>query len=71
MLGDGYIAQHIQAQVRRESEEHAYRVYVTDALFALGRMKRRWEDIMQDARRPEETRSAGEIKEHMLQKLNG
>lgn len=73
MLGDEYISQHILNEVHRENEELAYRAYVTDTLYLLcnGSMKRRWIDIMEDMKKPQDNRSAEEIKNGMLKKLNG
>lgn len=49
MLGDKFIAQHILNELKRENEEKAYRIYVTDALYAMingGKMKKRFVEFL-------------------------
>lgn len=70
MLGDEYIAQHVHYAAIKETEERVYRIYITDALYASGRMQRRWIDIIDDLSKPHDKRTPEEIKAHMLNKLN-
>ena len=49
MLGDEYIAQHIFFTLKKEQEDKVFRMYVTDALFAISQRKqmtRRYVDIL-------------------------
>lgn len=67
----------LPALLKQEAEDYSYRVYMTDAARLISEntakyaggsyQKIRWVDIVNP--RPEETRTADEIIEHMKQKL--
>ena len=74
MMGDDYIAQHINNELYREMIEKSYRVYVTDILYLIakgGYMKKTWSEILEDAMKPVDPRSAEEIKNSIKDKING
>lgn len=81
VLGDGYIAQHIQQSYREYIEQTSYKVYMSDmmkniATFITGsEYEHRWCDILDDldgsATPEEQTESEQEVKSRLLAKLNG
>ena len=49
MLGDEYITQHILNEIRRENEQMTFKIYVTDALYAISqgaKLKKRYADVV-------------------------
>lgn len=70
---------YVVSKIVQRREEVAYRIYITDALLVIGQntqrfaggstMKMRYKDILFPA--PEETRTAEEIKQHIISKLGG
>ena len=50
---------HCVAALKRQNEDKAYRIYITEALRALARMNVRYIDVINP--KPEETRSSEEI----------
>lgn len=74
VLGDDYIMQHINNELYTEMVERSYREYVTDILYLIakgGYMKKTWSEILEDATKPPERRSAEEIKNSIKNKING
>lgn len=81
VLGDGYIAQHIQQSYREYIEQTSYKVYMSDMVMKLttaftgSEIERRWCDILDEldgSTTPEEhTETEQEIKSRLLAKLNG
>lgn len=73
VMGDDWIAQHILNTIKQENEQRAFRYYVTDTLYFMAHNKapaRRFSELMEETRRPPETRTAQDIKLTMLEKLN-
>lgn len=70
---------YVGSKIAQRQEETAYRIYITDALLVIGEntkrfaggssMKVRYADILYP--KPEETRTAEEIKQHFISKLGG
>lgn len=74
VLGDNYIMQHINNELYTEMVERSYREYVTDILYLIakgGYMKKTWSEILEDAMKPTDPRSAEEIKNSIKDKING
>ena len=74
MMGDDYIMQHISNELYTEMVERSYKEYVTDILHLIakgGYMKETWSEILEDAMKPVDPRSAGEIKNSIKDKING
>ena len=49
MLGDRFIIQHILNEIRRENEQMTFKIYVTDALYAISqgaKLKKRYADVV-------------------------
>lgn len=49
MLGDEYIVQHILNEIHRENEQMTFKIYVTDALYAISqgaKLKKRYADVV-------------------------
>ena len=77
LMGRGYVIDHCAAALQAEEKEKAYRIYVTDCLrmiakntapIALGEyIGKRYLDIINP--KPEETRTADEIIDHIKKKL--
>lgn len=74
VLGKSYVIDHCIAFFQRQQKEQEYRDYVGDALYAIAHntaalggveMKRKYTDVY----KPEETRTAEEIKDSMKEKL--
>jgi hypothetical protein len=47
-----------------------YRVYVSDSLYHVAHLQRRWVDVVDDVFRPVETRTADEIIVDLKAKIN-
>lgn len=80
IFGDEYITQHVIQEYKKEQKELIYRIYVTDALYAMATRTsvptKRYIDIINEAQSEpmdEQTAKikANEIKSHFLEKLNG
>ena len=74
MMGDDYIAQHINNELYKEAVERSYKEYVTDMLYLIakgGYMKKTWSEIIEDVMKPVDPRSADEIKNSIKDKING
>lgn len=49
MLGDRFIIQHILNEIHRENEQMTFKIYVTDALYAISqgaKLKKRYADVV-------------------------
>lgn len=55
------------SRLAKEQEDLAYRIYVTDSLKVIGNLNIRYYDYIKDV--PEETRTAGEVIDHIRGKL--
>lgn len=74
MLGDEYILQHCEQALAREYRDKLYRMYVTDALYALMHCRSlsvRWIDLQDGTVQREETRTEREVIDHIKHKLKG
>ena len=81
MLGDDYIAQHIQQCYREYVEQTSYKMYMSNMVkeitsFVTGRtIETKWSDILNDldgtATPEKQTETEQEIKSRLLAKLNG
>lgn len=58
---------YVTARYKEKQRELAYRIYVTDALKAFGGLNRRYYDVIDV--KPQETRTAEEIKDNIRHKL--
>lgn len=56
---------YVMARLEQESRDRTYRIYMSDAMKILGRLDVRYADII----RPEEKRTAEEIKGSIMDKL--
>lgn len=60
---------YVEAVLKRENEAFAYRIYVSDSLYAISlnrEMTKRFYDMLR--REPEDTRSADEIVSDVMEK---
>lgn len=74
MLGDEYIVQHCEQTIAQEYQDKLYRMYVTDALYALTRgrpLSVRWIDLQDGTVQQTETRTEQEVIDHIKNKLRG
>lgn len=49
MLGDRFIIQHVLNEIHRENEQMTFKIYVTDALYAISqgaKLKKRYADVV-------------------------
>jgi hypothetical protein len=72
LLGADYIAQHVQEQWSKYNEELIYRIYMTDAIKAMGENKCltvRYYDIINP--KDEETKTAEEIVDDICNHIFG
>ena len=73
MLGDDYIAQHIQQCILQESRERIYRQYITDSLFCISgrsqKLVKHWTEIDRGWLKPVKEEDPEEIKSRLLRKL--
>lgn len=79
LYGTGYVIDHCISRLYKEREIKYYQMYVTDALMCISRslhkvygggaLQDRYIDLIEP--KPEETRSADEIKLSILNKLKG
>ena len=52
-----------------QERDEVYRIYVTDALKILGGLNIRWFDALEEAKKPQDNRTAEEIINHFKQGL--
>lgn len=74
VLGDGYIAQHIDQCILQEERERLYRRYITDSLLCIsdGKMlNSRWVDLDPGWAKPAKEEDAESIKFRLKAKING
>lgn len=74
MLGDEYIMQHCEQTIAQEYRDKLYRLYVTDALYALTNSRPlsvRWIDLQDGTGQQTETRTEQEVIDHIKSKLRG
>ncbi len=72
LFGADYIAQHVQEQWQKYNEELIYRIYMTDAIKAMGESKCltvRYYDIINP--KDEETKTAEEIVDDICNHIFG
>ena len=67
MFGREYVVDHCVDEFQKNQKQEGFRIYVTDALKAMGHLDRRFIDAF----KPVETRSADEIKLRITDKLKG
>lgn len=77
MLGDEYIFQHVLRELKQRAEERAYQIYMTDAMHAvltvltMGKTAiPRFADLTAQQQAKPETRTAEEIKQDVLARIN-
>lgn len=71
VLGDEYIFEHFLAEHEKALTEKAYRIYVTDVLYAISNGKSanaRYIDVIENR---QENKSGSEIKQDIKNRLNG
>lgn len=74
VLGDEYIMQHCEQTLAQEYRDKLYRMYVTDALYALTNCRPlsvRWIDLQDGTVQQTETRTEQEVIDHIKNKLRG
>lgn len=81
VLGDGYIAKHVQQAYREYTEQTSYKVYMSSVAKIIAQaltgqeIERSWKDILDEldgSVTPEaQTETEQEIKSRILAKLNG
>lgn len=81
-LGSGYVIDHCIAAFKKEQEEKAFRVYLTDAAMVIAnntsklvsggeKMSKRYYDIIDISKEPKREETADEIILRMKEKING
>lgn len=65
MFGREYVIDHCLDEYKKNQKEEGFRIYMTDALKAIGHLDRRYIDAF----KPVETRTADEIKLNITDKL--
>ena len=71
LLGDDYISQHIYNERYKEFIDISYKSYITDGFKHILGMQERWYDRISGIEKPQETRTAEEVKTHVLNILKG
>lgn len=70
LMGTSYITQHILNELKREAKENAFRIYVTDTLYAISTghgMTMRYIDLIKEDD-DKDTRSAEQIVNDVITK---